>query len=492
MIGWSGNRLGRGAFVYRLPPIMTCMKPRKVQSCFKQTISKPLRHMNSIALRELILIGLYAALAMIWTVATLWLAPDLARLEAGLLAMGISFALALTLGQFDNRQASTRTSRERSWDRWLSLVLLLVATAFLAVTVSAGPVHDYGLYLNFWSQVLKGRDPWYILPGFWGNQPPNAYGPLFNLLAVLIPLNRLAPKLVFASTYIAAAAILTKTLAARRPNSWLTVLGLLAWAWNPFVWIEVAIRGHFDVLVGAASVAAVHARRKGCDWTCASALAGGVLLKYIPIVLLPFLFLDNGRIQARLAWKTMTLLAIGMGLSFLAWGPSMFGPLSFAATRASTYLSIFRFLGGRYSPLHAIGLEKDLDRLALPALALALLGAWFWCRVRQPDPSTAATLAVLVTLLLYRNGFPQYQMVPLMLASYGIVQRWKFIRHRVSFAIALLVYTIWIVTFDVAYTLIGDNAPYFEDAVGLPTFLLGLALAVCLMRSEPPSQTYDS
>ena len=46
MIGWSGNRLGRGAFVYRLPPIMTCMKPRKVQSCFKQTISKPLRHMK--------------------------------------------------------------------------------------------------------------------------------------------------------------------------------------------------------------------------------------------------------------------------------------------------------------------------------------------------------------------------------------------------------------------------------------------------------------
>ena len=30
----------------------------------------------------------------------------------------------------------------------------------------------------------------------------------------------------------------------------------MAWFWNPFPWVEVAIRGHFDILAGLACVAA--------------------------------------------------------------------------------------------------------------------------------------------------------------------------------------------------------------------------------------------
>lgn len=108
-----------------------------------------------------------------------------------------------------------------------------------------------------------------------------------------------------------------------------------------------------------------------------------------------------------------------------------------------------------------------------------------WCRSRRTDPATAGVLALLVTLLLYRSGFPQYQMVLLMLASYWVAQTWDTRRHQTALAIALVGYFGWIAAFDVAYSLIGDGTPQLEDAVGLPTFVLGCAFGVCLLWSEP-------
>ncbi len=434
--------------------------------------------------REPILVLLYAALAVAWAAGAFWFAPDIDRFEAGLMALGLSLAFALALGRWDDRRDATRSPEDRAWELAVNLALIVVASAFLAVTVLTGAVHDYVLHLQFWSVVLGGDDPWFVERGFWGVQPPNAYGPLFNLFAGLTLVNRLAPKLLFATAYIAAAAALTKALADRRASR-LATLGLMAWAWNPYAWVEVAIRGHFDVLVGIASVAAVHARRRGRDLPCAAALAAGVLLKYIPIVMLPFLALDRGRVRWRLVAASTALIALGMGLSCLAWGTSTFRPLGFAATRSSTYLSIFRFLRGRYSPLRGLGIDADLDRLAPVALGLALLWAWWWCRSRRVDPATAAVLAVLVTLLLYRNGFPQYQMVLMMLASYWVALTWDRRSHRTALAIALIGYFAWIAAFDVAYCLIGDGSSWFEDAVGLPTFALGCALGACVVRSEP-------
>ncbi|QDV34689.1 glycosyltransferase family 87 protein [Tautonia plasticadhaerens] len=432
-----------------------------------------------------ILIPLYLALAAAWASATLWLAPDLSLIDAGLMAWALSLALALTLRRWDRRTAARRPPGDRSPGRFSSNSLLLVATAFLAVTVLAGAVHDYALYLRFWAVVRMGGDPWFVEHGYWGAYPPNAYGPLFNALAPLAAVNPLAPKLLFAAAYGAAAVALLKHLADGRRTSPLAVAGLMAWAWGPYAWVEVAIRGHFDVLVGLAAIAAVHARRKDRDLPCAVALAAGTLLKFFPIVLLPFLALDRGRLRVRLLATSAGLIALGLGLSWLVWGPSTFRPLGFAAGRSSSYLSIFRFLRGRYSPLRGPLPDPDLDRLAGPALALGLLGAWVWCRARHPEPESAAVLAALTTLLLSQNGLPQYQMVPLMLASYWVAQDWSRLRRRAALAAALLGYFGWISAFEVAYLLIGDGSTWLEDVVGLPTFALGCVLAAAVVRSEP-------
>jgi hypothetical protein len=441
--------------------------------------------MTSIARRWLVLIAVYVALAVVWVVGASCVAPGLYRIEAGLLALGLGLALALGLESWDDRFAASRSLESRRRDRGVNLALVLTASAFLGVTVRTGAVHDYVLYLRHWSDIWEGNDPWALESVFGGMNPSNAYGPIYNMFAGLSLVNRLIPKLLFASAYIATAAALIKGLFARRALRGLAVIGIMIWASTPYAWVEIAIRGHFDVLVGVASVAATHERRRGRDVPCAVALAAGVLLKFFPVVLIPFLALDRRRVRFRLVAIAAGLIALGMGLSCLVWGPSTFRPVSFAATRSSTYLSIFRFLRGGYSPLRAWGLEPDVDWLALPVLGLALLATWLWCRARAVDPATAAFLASLATVLLYPNGFPQYQMVPLMLASYWVAETWNDRRHRTALAIALVGYFGWIAAFDITYCLIGDGSPRFEDAVGLPTFVIGSALATCVVWSEP-------
>jgi len=410
---------------------------------------------------------------------------QLSRLEAGMIALGLSFVHGLVLGRWNDRFASGLPPSDLRRLRVMEAASVAMATLFLAVTVLTGPRHDYILFMEFWSGISLGHDPWYLAPTYWGIQPPNAYGPLFNLFAWPAQINTLIPKLVFASSYVLAASALTTYLSVRPRISGWGLLGLMAWTWNPFVWVEVAIRGHFDVMMGLASVAAVHFRRERRDLQSATALSLGVLLKYLPIALLPFIALDGKRIRYRLVIVSTLLIALGLGLSCLIWGRSTFYPLRFAATRSSTYLSIFRFMRGRFSPLPTLGLAADLDWLSLPAIALGLGLAWWWCRSRNVDPATSAVLSVLVTLLFYRNGFPQYQIVLMMLASYWVVATWRSRIHRPALVLSLLGYLGWIVAFDVVYWWIGDSSTTFEDAVGLPTFALGIAFVVCLVRSEP-------
>lgn len=446
------------------------------------------------------LVALYATLAAGWAALSLWVAegsasqhPDGSHLAlwrestgAFLIAWLLHLAIVLWLRHWDCRLAEGRSPADLARDRLVSRMLIVISFVFLAVTVQAGAVHDYIFDLQIWAEIRKGHDPWFLVFGIYGAYSLNAYGPLFNLLAGLAWVHPLAPKLLFAWAYCLTSCWLIGELRARRRLGSVSTFGLMVWFWNPFPWVEVAIRGHFDILAGLACVAAVHARIRGRDTLSGIGLALGVLLKYIPIVLLPFLLLDRDRHRPRLLVSALATISLGMGASYLVWGPSMFRPLTLATTRFSTLLSVFRFIRGQYSPFRAlIGYAPDIDRFAVLILFLGLLRAWSWSRLHRPDPATAATLSILTTLLLYQNGFPQYQMVLFVVASSWAVQTWDQLRRRKALAVAMGLYFGWLALFDVAYCAIDLDLATWEDAVGLPTFILGFALLTCVVRSSP-------
>jgi len=242
------------------------------------------------------------------------------------------------------------------------------------------------------------------------------------------------------------------------------------------------------VLVGAACVAAVHARLRGRDVLSGACVAAGVLLKYIPIVILPFLVFDGRQFRPGVFRAGLAGVAVGMGLSVLVWGRAALRPLTFAATRGSSLLSPFRFLRGAFSPLHLVSAAPDLDFLAGSCLAAAGLAVFAWCLARRTGPAASAVVAVSTTLLFYQVGYVQYQMIPFLLVSYWVAstpdlprdERWPYASLAAFFGV--------LGVFDVWYASVGglllpeDPYGWVEDAAGLPAFLLGSVALVGVIR----------
>ncbi len=303
----------------------------------------------------------------------------------------------------------------------------------------------------------------------------------------------MAPKLLFAYAYILFAIARIKGFAAGRVPSRLGAIGLAALFWNPFAWVELAFYGHFDILVGLACLGAVRARVHGRDIRAGACLAAGVLLKFLPIVLLPFLAFDRGRPRVRLLYVTLATIAIGLGLSVQVWGLSTFSPLGLAASRGSRTLSIFYFLRARYSPLPWIGVWPNVDYLEPLVQILALSLVWWWSWNRRPGVEASAVVAVATVVLLYRVGYPQYPMVTLVLASAWILGQWDRLRNRAALVVAMAGYFGWLAAFDVYYMFyeawhIQSLWYVVNDLAGLPTFLLGCAFVAATVLAATPSR----
>ena len=155
---------------------------------------------------------IYALLALYWLVLSVWVVPPV--LTAAYQGRGLG-----PINQFFSGRRGRHSVEHylELWRAFAGAVLLagglhlgvvvaaartglrrrrafaVFALAFLGLTVASGPRHDYVADLEIWDRVLRGEDPWWILED--RQAPLNAYGPLFNVQAVLVPVNPLAPKL---------------------------------------------------------------------------------------------------------------------------------------------------------------------------------------------------------------------------------------------------------------------------------------------------------
>lgn len=400
----------------------------------------------------------------------------------------LAVAVAIAMGAHAVVVAAVRARFAEG--RW-RLGLAAWAAAVLGLTVLAGPRQDYAAYLEIWARTRAGGDPWAVHPE-WGYSL-NAYGPAFLFLAPVAGLNPLAPKLLFATAFLlAAVALLAALCSDPRLRGGPLRFWLLALVASPFAWVEIAWYGHFDLVVALSCVAALHGADRDRDAAAGAWLGAGVLLKYLPVVIGPALALRrDGTIRRRLVIAAAVVVAAGLAGAWAAWGPAPLRALQFGATRGSTSLSVFRFLRGLYSPLWLLWPDPDLDSWALPALALGgavVVGLAAW---RRLEPARAATAAVLVTVLLYRVGFPQYQTVVFTLAALACLRdpsAWSSGRLREAFGL----YFAWISAFTlfdwaVDGVIANPQWGWVEDLAGAPTAVLGAWLLAALLRAEPPT-----
>ena len=392
------------------------------------------------------------------------------------LAVMLHLVVVVTIRRIDtNNTIAPEPARQI---RTINAILIAFSAVFLAVTVFSGERRDYTVYVPEWFDVLAGLDPWDFTRGF--NE--NAYGPLFNVLAPVVLINVLANKILFAFLYLVYVIWLIKIVAPTRgltALSWPLVFLLIL---NPYPWVEIAYLGYFDILVGLACVAAVYWQLNGKDWIAGASLGLGVLLKFMPIVILPFLAFSGRRVHFRLFISCVGVVVLGFALSILVWGTSTLRPIEFAATRPAEW-SIYALLNSTHSPLRLFSDAPNTEWLEKPALSIALFVIFASCMRYRTEPALSATLASLVTLLFYRVGWFNYQMVFFVLVSFWTVWKWQELRSHPILVALLVSYLSFITVADLARLLgIVVDIFYSNMVIILIRCLLSGVLVIALIR----------
>jgi alpha-1,6-mannosyltransferase len=188
----------------------------------------------------------------------------------------------------------------------------------------------------------------------------------------------------------ASAVVLLLWLISSGSNPW----WVLAYAWNPLVSLEGAGNGHIDLLGTLCLILSAFSLCRDRRTIAALALALGVAVKFLPIVLLPLFWRRIGVRDAALA----LVLLVGLYLPFLNSSQLPIGSLG-------AYLAWWRVNGPLYSALEHI--LPNTAMLALPAASGFAVAVWargHWAIERPDSWSWPAAIA----LLFAPTVFPWY------------------------------------------------------------------------------------
>lgn len=353
--------------------------------------------------------------------------------------------------------------------------LIAFSLATLAAVILGDVQLDYGYYLDQWRLVLAGDNPWS------GN---NAYGPLHNAFAVLVPLDPLLPKLAVALLLLVANALLVHRLArTQASDAWIETYAI-AVAANLCFLVSVFWLGLNDGLVAALVIGAVLARLDGRLALAGLLLGLATLDKYYPALLIPFFAMDARRLEPRLVLSALVTIALGLVAATLLWRTEWLEAVAYGVSRDATILSVFRPLAvlGR---ANGFGDVADLFvRYNGPLVVLVWSGAVAIAWVRRERWLVSATWGLFAVLLVYKVGNQQFWVTWL-----ALVACLPLIGETAADRLARLSYpfAIFLGLFEIGYILLQPQ--YYQgqwrwvvDWIGIPAFALGAVQLLLYFR----------
>lgn len=367
-------------------------------------------------------------------------------------------------------------------------VLTAWALGMLWFSQASGVRHDYRYYLRQWQLVLNGKNPW---------STDNAYGPLHNVLAYLLRLDQLAPKLIMSLSLVLAIALLGREHLRKSAAASNLILFLVVLPAHCVVISVGFAYGLNDALTAALITFALVARVHERDITAGALLGLAVLLKYYPAVLVPLFALEHGRLRLRLLVASGACIALGMAVSVLIWGDSLLHAFTYGAARDPKLLSVLASLQSLPKPISGSAVLGWLIRINSLCVALvSVLSLVLAIRLRLHFIE-ASVLGLLVILMTFKVGHPQFYLPWLCLVA-ALPLADKASADQLQWT--ALPYVLFLDVFQYGYTW-GTDSYYHQLSVvrrfvGFAAFALGAAtIAAYLLsihkRSPQPRRTLD-
>jgi hypothetical protein len=304
--------------------------------------------------------------------------------------------------------------------RNIFIVFYSFCIAFFAVSGAylAGAAIDYPVYMEQWQAVIDGFSPWSLLT--------NTYGPIHSALALFYAIDPMLPRVLFTLMWLALSFWLVWS-ASKNPDipenvKWILAAAVLG---SPLFWVFVVRFGVNDMLSAFFVLVGITLYRARKDGLSGLSMAIAVGVKFIPIVMLPFLILSGKKIRWRFAISVAAGLAFIFGVSYWLWGSDIFYPFQFGVERPSALLSIFRFLRSNMSPLRWVNPDVDLDWMSTYAVIIALVGFFFIYLKNNLDSILSSIVGVLLLLTFYKVGHHQFYLIPVLLLVNWIIVDYK-------------------------------------------------------------------
>lgn len=201
-------------------------------------------------------------------------------------------------------------------------------------------VHELNPLQNLPSQVP--RDPFYPFAAW--RRVPSAYGPVWEIIAHSVSAitgawsrdaQVIAYKLVAIAGYALTGGFIALTLRRIAPHR--ALMGAAIFLWNPLVVYMTAGTGHNDSVMTACVAFAIYCLSRRWYITASLGAGIGVLIKFIPALLLPLIALLAFRTLGVRRWLRYALLTalIGGGIAFASYAPYWHGWDTIRAERRS-------------------------------------------------------------------------------------------------------------------------------------------------------------
>jgi hypothetical protein len=218
----------------------------------------------------------------------------------GFLRLSVAF-ISVGLFYFLGLRAAYQTSSKTAW-----MVVIAGTAAFIVLFLFMDPLDARDIYDNIFHGRILGvyganpfrdvvsgfpHDPFFKYP--WWKHSPSAYGPLWEMLAGItarlagggIIANILAFKILPGIFHLTSIAVVVSLLRRTQPRH--ALAGAVLLGWNPVMLYETWGNGHNDIaMVFWVLLAALFIRQKHYSLGTLSLIAG-LLIKFIPVLLIP-------------------------------------------------------------------------------------------------------------------------------------------------------------------------------------------------------------